>query len=157
MNRLTGLLGLSFVALACGGLIDELDPAVGSPTQERCSNSDSDLSTSVSFARDIAPLFFRQPGAGCGCHLPNTRPNANPIGFEQTGLSLETYDSLRAGGVNSRAAIVVPGEPCSSVLWQKVSPGPPFGARMPFNGPPFLEPAERQLIADWIAEGARDN
>ncbi len=150
------LLLAASLAVACGGLIDELDPAVGHATKERCANSDSDLAANVSFAKDIVPLFFREQGAGCGCHLPS-RADANPIGFEQTGLSLETYDSLRAGGVNSRSAIVVPGEPCSSLLWQKVSPGPPFGARMPFNGPPFLEPAERQLIADWIAEGARDN
>ena len=32
-----------------------------------------------------------------------------------------------------------------------------FGARMPTSGPPYMSPAERNLLADWIAEGARDN
>lgn len=154
MKRL--LLVLSSFVVGCGGLIDELDPAVGEPLSERCSNTDSDLSTPVSFSRDIVPILRGESGPGCSCHLPQ-KPDVNPIGFEQTGLSLETYDSLREGGLNSRSSIVVPGEPCSSFLWLKVSPGPPIGARMPYNGPPFLEPAQRQLIADWIAEGARDN
>lgn len=140
---------------ACGGFVDGLDPAVGTPLSERCANTDSDLTQTVSYSKDIVPILRGEAGPGCGCHIPSIE--ANPIGFEQTGLSFETYDALRAGGVNTRSAIVVPGEPCSSFLWQKVSPGPPIGARMPYDGPPFLDPAQRQLIADWIAEGARDN
>jgi hypothetical protein len=38
-----------------------------------------------------------------------------------------------------------------------VGEAPPFGARMPLNGPPFLDERDRQLLADWIAEGADDN
>ena len=64
---------------------------------------------------------------------------------------------MLAGGQNTGASIVVSGMPCDSLLWQKISPGPPFGARMPFNGPPFLSDEQRRLIGDWIAEGARDN
>ena len=28
---------------------------------------------------------------------------------------------------------------------------------MPFDGPPYLDPEEIQLIEDWISEGARDS
>jgi hypothetical protein len=37
---------------------------------------------------------------------------------------------------------------------QKISAAPPFGARMPLDGPPFLSASQIQVISDWIAEGA---
>jgi hypothetical protein len=40
---------------------------------------------------------------------------------------------------------------------QKLESTPPFGSRMPLDGPPYLEDAEVLLIRDWIAEGALDN
>lgn len=142
---------LLLCALGC----DAIDPEVGEPLADRCADRDSDPEQEVSFERDVRPIFHGEVEGvpGCGCHLP-ARPN--PIGFEQTGLDLTTLSSLKAGGVRSRGTIVVEGKPCSSVLWQKISAGPPFGARMPFDGPPFLQEEQRRLIADWIAEGARE-
>ena len=35
--------------------------------------------------------------------------------------------------------------------------GPPFGSRMPLDGPPYLEDVDLELIGDWIVEGAHDN
>ena len=145
------LLALGLCTVGC---LDAVDPAVGDPLAGLCANQDLEPDEDVSYSRDILPMFTGEIGPGCGCHLPS---DPNPIGLEATGLDLSTYSGLRAGGVNSLATIVVPGAPCDSVVWQKVSPGPPFGARMPFNGPPFLGPEERRKIADWIAEGARDN
>jgi hypothetical protein len=145
------------IALAggCYDVIDPLDPMVGEPLSERCANQDSDSDTDVSFSRQILPVLKKQNVAvGCNCHQPS---DPNPIGLEQGGLDLSSHMSLLRGGNNSRANIVVPGQPCDSILWQKISAGPPFGARMPFNGPPFLDDETRQLFSDWIAEGARDN
>lgn len=140
---------------ACYDVIDGLDPMVGSAINERCTNGDSDPDTEVSFARMILPVFRKQNvSVGCNCHQPS---DPNPIGFEQGGLDLSSYSSLLRGGNNSKGNIVIPGQPCDSIIWQKISAGPPFGARMPFNGPPFLDDAMRQILADWIAEGARDN
>jgi len=53
--------------------------------------------------------------------------------------------------------IVVPGQPCASILYLKVDEAPPFGARMPLDGPPFWTEDEIQRLHDWIAEGAGDN
>ncbi len=143
------------VALLFAGCLDALDPQVGLPLVDRCVNQDSDPRNEVSFSRDILPIFKKEAGpVGCTCHQPT---DPNPLGFEQTGLDLSSYTGLRAGGSNSMASIVIPGQPCESILWQKISPGPPFGARMPFSGPPFLSDAQRRLIADWIAEGAHAN
>jgi hypothetical protein len=141
---------------ACFGALDPIDPKVGQPLVSRCANQDSDPNHDVSFSRQILPIFMKSQGmpVGCRCHQPS---EPNPIGFEQAGLDLSSYQALLRGGNNSKATIVIPGMPCSSVLWQKISPGPPFGARMPFSGPPFLSDDARQLISDWIAEGARDD
>jgi hypothetical protein len=43
------------------------------------------------------------------------------------------------------------------MLIQKLGAGPPFGSRMPLNGPPFWNSDELKLLHDWIAEGASDN
>jgi hypothetical protein len=142
--------------LMATGCLGVLDPMVGEPLAERCANVDSDPDREVSFARDVQPILLDMVEAqpGCSCHLPGAE---DPIGLEETGLDLSRYEGLIKGGKNSLGGVVVPGAPCESVIWQKISAGPPFGARMPFNGPPFLDEATRQLISDWIAEGARDN
>lgn len=151
---------LALAALACAGIacadaIDALDPMVGEQRKVRCVNEDSDRATDVSFSKQILPIFTGEAGPiGCGCHQPT---GANPIGLEEARLDLSSYSGLRAGGINSGARAIVAGSPCESILWQKITAGPPFGARMPLSGPPFLDADTRRLIADWIAEGARDN
>ena len=116
----------------------------GAPATGPCVDSDPDVD--VSFGRDVRPLLSRSPG-GCSCHATNTT----------SGLNLGSYDRLLQGGTNSGEQIVVPGEPCASVLVQKLGLAPPFGARMPYNGPPFFTAEERRLVEDWIAEGAHDD
>lgn len=146
---------LAFAFAGCYAAIDDLDPQVGGALSERCANQDSDPDHDVSFSKQILPVLKRQNVAiGCTCHQP-TEPN--PIGVEQSGLDLSSHAALMRGGNNSKANLVIPGQPCDSVLWQKISAGPPFGARMPFSGPPFLDDATRVLFADWIAEGAHDD
>jgi hypothetical protein len=116
--------------------------AAGPPT--KCIDSNPDVA--VSFAHDIRPLTTRSPG-GCSCHQASTT----------SGFNLGSYDSLRRGGANSGTKIIVAGKPCESILVQKLGLAPPFGARMPYNGPPYLSATELQLVRDWIAEGALDN
>jgi hypothetical protein len=127
-----------------------LVPDVGPRLAGTCDDNDSRPSGKpVSFAGDIQPLMLRQMG-GCGCHL-------NGIGTQIAGLNLSSVPTLRVGGFNSGSRIVIASEPCSSILYQKLSDAPPFGSRMPLNGPPFWTTDELQLLHDWIAEGASDN
>jgi hypothetical protein len=109
--------------------------------------SDSDPTVQVSFSQVIRPLTARSPGGCLGCHGASAT----------SGFSLGSYEALRRGGQNSATRIVVPGKPCESVLVQKLGLAPPFGARMPYNGPPFYSAAELTLVRDWIAEGALNN
>jgi hypothetical protein len=145
VRRAIGLLG--FVVLGGGGgCIDALDPDTGAAVAPLCGASDSDPGQATSFANDVAPIL----AAHCKtCHFPD---GVAPIGLQVTGLDLSTYATVIAGA--TAGPVVVAGQPCSSVLFLKVSPGPPFGGRMPLNGPPFLTDAEIRLIHDWIAEGA---
>lgn len=108
--------------------------------------ADSDPSVDVSFADEIRPLMYRSPG-GCSCHSSNTT----------SGFNLGSYDRLRKGGLNSGEGVIVPFKPCESILVQKLGLAPPFGARMPYNGPPYFTAEELTLVKDWIAEGAANN
>lgn len=143
--------GLLLVLLA-GCVADSLEPDVGPLRAGLCEPEDSDPEHDVSYKEDIEPLFERPLGmAGCSCHLPSSRVT---VGIQVGGLDLGSYSALRRGGKSGRDAIVVPGDPCASLLVQKTSNAPPSGARMPSDGPPYLSPSEHQLLRDWIAEGA---
>lgn len=142
----------SMVAMivASTGCLETLGPELG-PEIPACVPADSDPQRSISFRTDVLDELLAIKCAKC--HTPEA---INPIGITMGGLNLSGYASLRTGGVNSGSSIVVDGDPCRSVLPQKLGDAPPFGARMPRGGP-FLEPAEQQVIIDWIVEGARDN
>ena len=144
------------VALALStSCLDSLEPDVGPPLRESCVDEDSDPDTDVSYQTDIYEVIFRDSEVAClDCHAPDA---PTPIGLEVGGLDLSSYQALRAGGAISGSDAIVPGSPCDSVLLQKISPGPPFGARMPLDGGPFVPEADRQRLHDWIAEGALDN
>jgi hypothetical protein len=146
MSRLatTGCL----VVLLTGCLADtSLAPDVGGLAIGACNPEDSDPEVDVSYANDIAPIIE----ARCvGCHTPGR------VGTNESALSLTSHGELVRGGLNSGGDIVVPGDPCVSILVQKLGEAPPFGSRMPRGGTP-LSRSDRRLIADWISEGANDN
>jgi hypothetical protein len=125
--------------------VDPDDPDGGGAAMGPC--ADSDPTTSISFTAQVRPLLGRSPGGCTGCHGTSAT----------SGFSVTSYDALRRGGLVSSTEIVVPGNPCGSVLYQKLMPAPPFGSRMPYNGPPFYSPQDRAVLRDWIAEGARNN
>jgi hypothetical protein len=153
------IVAISWVALlsiASGCLIETLEPEVGAARAGLCEPIDSDPDKAVSWENDLMPLIKRTNGnGGCSCHLPT---NSRTSGIEIGGLDLSTFDKMMRGGKQAPAGkIVVAGNPCESVLLTKTTPAPPFGGRMPSDGPPYFTPAERALRSDWIAEGAYDN
>ena len=104
----------------------------------------------VSYADDIVPLFSMSGCLSGGCH-------GGP--FPSSGYSLETYDLAFMRGDEARAfdvCPIVPGDPESSYLIEKLSPAPRSGSRMPLVGP-TLNDDEIELIETWIGEGAADN
>jgi hypothetical protein len=152
-----GSLLLCLVMLVTTGcVLESLEPEVGEARAGLCKPEDSNPEVPVSWENDLLPLFKRANGnGGCSCHLPTNRRTS---GIEIGGLDLSTFEKQMRGGKQAPAdKIVVPGDPCASVLLQKTSSAPPFGGRMPSDGPPYFTPAERTLLSDWIAEGAHDN
>lgn len=150
----SGALALAACAMAAC-VMEEWEPDVGPLLAGTCKNDDSDPEADVSYSRDLLPLLNRPRGeAGCGCHTPT---NGTPNGIALGGFDIGSYEALRRGGRTSGAAIVVPGDPCESILVEKIAGAPSSGARMPLDGPPFLTPEEVQLFHDWIAEGAEND
>ena len=142
--------GVVAIVVVSTGCLEALGPELG-PEIAACVPEDSDPQRAISFRTDVLDGLLTRTCAKC--HTPGA---PNPIGISMGGLDLSGYATLRAGGINSGANVVVDGDPCRSVLSQKLGEAPPFGARMPRGGP-YLDLVEQQVIADWIAEGARDN
>ncbi len=97
---------------------------------------------SVSYYKQIRPLFQ----AHChGCHQPAK---------DKGGYVMTTHARLLEGGDEDVA--IVPGKPKESPLLQEITTDESGKAAMP-KGKPALDPAERELIARWITEGAEDD
>ena len=138
----------AYTAPAC------MDPDVGQLQVPFCADFDTNPDVDVSFTEDVFPLIHRTIGGCMGCHNAAV---GNAVGVAVSGLDLSNYGALLAGGANSASTIVVPGAPCDSVLYLKLTTAPPSGARMPKNGPPFFTPDELLIVHDWIAEGGLEN
>jgi hypothetical protein len=144
----TRVIALALVA----GCLKQFEPDVGPPLRAACQDAAHDPSHQVRFATDVDAVIVEYKCRDC--HTPT---GMTPIGYQVSGLDLTSYDTLRAGGLRSGMQIVVPGRPCESVLLQKVSDGPPYGARMPLDGTAYLGDDDLAVISDWIFEGALDD
>ena len=91
----------------------------------------------------VAPLLATRCAQ---CHTDNGTMGLPPEGYRLTSYeaTLSTADRVR----------VVPGQPGASELLRRVQGH--SRPRMPYNGPPWLSAEDTQLIADWIAQGARN-
>ena len=135
------------------GCLDDFAPDLGGQLGNKCRERDSDPEVDISFTTDILLGVFSGEGGCLPCHDPT---GDKPQGFQESGLDLTSHAKLMAGGANSAADIVIPGQPCSSRLLQKLGAAPPSGSPMPLDLP-ALSQKKRNLIHDWIAEGAKNN
>ena len=91
----------------------------------------------VSFDREVLPILKSQCGS---CH------------GGQGGLWLTSYEQVMFGGTSG--AVVVPGQPDQSLLYQRVTGQTP--PQMPLDVAP-LTGNQIEAIRGWIAEGAPKN
>ncbi|MGC4365288.1 c-type cytochrome domain-containing protein [Hydrogenophaga sp. R2] len=91
----------------------------------------------------VAPLLATRCAQ---CHTDNGAMGPPPEGYRLT-----SYEAALAVADRVR---VVPGQPGASELLRRVQGH--SRPRMPYNGPPWLSAEDTQLIADWIAQGARN-
>lgn len=118
--------------------IDEKGRGVTEPTAKV-----SDKAQPVTYA-DVSSIFNTR----CvKCHTQNSLMGAPP-----EGVRLDSYEAVLR---SSERPVVIPGAPGASLLVRAIRGQ--SQPRMPFDGPPYLDDAEIDLIARWVAEGARDN
>lgn len=99
----------------------------------------------MSFADDVLPILS---GHCFSCHQPGGQGN------EKSGLDLSTYDGVMKGTKFGR--MVIPGDPESSnLMWLLDWRGAPE-THMPL-GKRKLSTCDRDLIRQWIREGAKNN
>lgn len=98
----------------------------------------------VDFATMVLPIF---KGECTSCHSGASPPQ---------NLKLDSYSGVIAGGLTGNEVVAC--QPSSSLLYQKITMSkPPVGAQMPLDGPPYLTPAQIDIIKKWIEEGARSS
>jgi hypothetical protein len=121
--------------LQAGGPVAAVPPPVAPPPRPRPGEKVTYL--------HVAPIL----AARCAkCHTDNGAVGPPPEGFRLT-----SYASTLASSDRAR---VVPGNPKASELLRRIRGQ--ARPRMPFDGPPYLDREETQLIEDWIAQGARN-
>ena len=94
----------------------------------------------------VAPLLATRCAQ---CHTDNGAIGS--VGPPPEGYRLTSYEATLSTADRVR---VVPGQPAASELLRRVQGH--SRPRMPYNGPPWLSAEDTQLIADWIAQGARN-
>lgn len=92
----------------------------------------------------VAPILARR----CvKCHAQKGLMGPPPEGYR-----LDTYESAVSG---RERAQIIPGSPEASELVRRIR-GQSI-PRMPFDGPPYLEEEEIELISKWVEQGAADS
>ncbi len=141
-----GVLGALLVCTACPGSLE--DPVLfladaASP------DSPEDAAPFLADAAcpDIPTQVFQPACAAC-----------HSAALEQGGLDLQSPDvAARLVGVTAQGGglLVDLAHPATSVLYTKLTPMPPFGARMPLVGPP-LDDATMACVLTWISQQGGD-
>ncbi len=99
----------------------------------------------ISFQEDVLPIMQ----AHCVvCHAPGGD------GYEKSGLDLRSYDGLMKG--TKFGAVVVPGDAETSNLLVLLDGRADKSLQMP-HGKKKLTTCDRDLIRNWIHEGAKNN
>jgi hypothetical protein len=116
----------------------------------KCPPGQFNPEATVSYTNDVLPIFVRE-----GCLSPVCHGGGLPAG----GYDMRQYETIFGQGTAARVfglCDVVPGDPDSSFLIEKLGPSPRFGRQMPDLLPP-LEADDMQLLRTWILEGAGDD
>lgn len=93
-----------------------------------------DPNAAICFERDILPIF-NSKCAMSGCH---------DAGTSAEGYTLDNYKNIVSDGI-------VAGKPNKSEVYESIADG-----EMPPKNSTQLSESEKQLIYDWIAEGAKN-
>jgi len=99
----------------------------------------------ISFKMAVAPILKQHCSE---CHL------AGGKGFEASGFSVESYDSIMKG--TRLGPVIVPGKSVASTLVILIEGKADASIRMPHGKAP-LDAASIKTIKDWVDAGAQNN
>lgn len=100
----------------------------------------------VSYQKDVAPILQAKCAA---CHVPGQQ------GYVASGFDLSGYDSLMKG--TKFGAVVIPGDPLTSVLVMLIEGRADPSLKMPHGGAQPLTKDEIKTIRRWVKQGAKNN
>ena len=98
------------------------------------------VGTAVSYVNDVRPIFSAEGCLNPGCHGSSSY---------STFVSVPSF-------INPPVLIVKPGDPGNSVLYNRIENTGVYGELMPQGGPQMPK-SDRDLIRDWILQGALNN
>jgi hypothetical protein len=103
----------------------------------------------VSFKNDVLPALQESCLA---CHYSKS---------QMPGLDLSSANAYadlvnRKSSLDGHLVLVKPSSAADSFIVEKLSPKPRYGASMPPYARP-LSPSEKNLLTEWIQQGAKDN
>ncbi|MCK4675731.1 MAG: hypothetical protein KAT61_07425 [Gammaproteobacteria bacterium] len=101
----------------------------------------------VGFQGDINPILQKKCQQ---CHLP-----PNGTGYSQTGLNMESYESLMNGTVFGK--VIIPGDSKRSVLNKLIEGRAGLMMRMPHGEAEKLTAEEVEVLKLWVDQGALNN
>jgi hypothetical protein len=134
----------SYGAVAYGGTATIGHDLLTGPA---CSPGGDGSGPTISYNRDVVPLFRR-----AGCLDSTCHGGAQPT----SGFDLRSYETLFGSGseaFNLRTCDITPGDPAASYIIEKLGPSPRIGVQEP-NGLPPLASADVDILRTWILEGA---
>ena len=150
-NFVKGLTPLVLFILLCSGC-EHVDANEGDELSCDIPYEASEYPAStVSFSRDIAPIFANNSCSSEFCHGAPTPPSNYSL--------LSATDALGPGNEAAQLETcnVTRGDPDNSYLIDKLTGAPGIiGEQMPFGGAPITS-GELSTIRQWITEGAPDN
>lgn len=151
-QRILGLLVVAALA-ACGDGPSATAPEDGSVRDPGIEGPPSDPGgqATVSFSRDVVPLFERGNCTTSGCH---GRPYQSDLQLRADSAYVMLLNVVAVMEPNQ--VRVIPGDAQGSYLVKKLEGRHTIGARMPALYDPRPQ-SEIDVIRTWIDEGARNN
>ena len=101
----------------------------------------------ISFQSDIDPILYKKCQQ---CHLP-----PDGAGYVQTGLNMESYDTLMKGTVFG--TVIIAGDSKRSVINKLVEGRAGEMMRMPHGDAKRLTAEEVEFFKLWVEQGALNN
>ena len=105
------------------------------------SKSNNSAAPNVSFRKDLLPIFEASCAINSSCHVGASNLNDN----------VDLSDSMAYSTITSKG-LVYPSSPAASILYNQVATG-----AMPKDPYAKLSAAQKDLILNWIQQGAKNN